>query len=474
MFESSRHDADPPPFLLANNLRLSRLNLPVMKRIIHPCLLLFCLCGFVSPALGQGTAAPACNVAPCTPATGPTHFWTQNDLTGNWGGFRDLLENHGVCFSPVYTGEIFGNPSGGARQGVISDGLFNLTLALNLDTLSNGAIKDTTFQVNALYIYGPSLSGQDVGDFSNTSSIAAYNSLRLDELWVQKLFWDKKLSLKVGNMAVDNEYFQSASASLFIGATFGAFTLFANNIANPPAYPVASPGVRLEFFPTSRCYVMCGVYGQDDNSNPATNNQNGTRFALDGGSGMLVMSEADFLLNQGPKDKGLQGAYRIGSFVDTGNHTTFASQAQFANGTGPLQSTGTNYGIYGVMDQQIYAHDCQSLNLFVRSGGAPSNTNFVDYYAEGGFNFTGFIPGRDTDVGGIAVARSHVSDDYGASQILQGNPPSSAETVIEATYKVQLAPWWSVQPDVQYIVTPSGVVGSRNATVLGLRTMVAF
>jgi porin len=232
--------------------------------------------------------------------------------------------------------------------------------------------------------------------------------------------------------------------------------------------------MRLEFNPTSQFYVMGGVYGLDGHSNQATNNQSGTRFALDGGSGMLVLSEAGFLLNQGPNDKGLQGTYRIGSFVDTGNHTTFASQAQFANGTGPLQSTGTNYGIYGVMDQQIYTCDSKAVSFFVRSGGAPSDTNFVDYYADGGFNFTGFIPGRDNDVGGIAVARSHVSDDYGASQILRGNPPSSAETVIEATYKVQLAPWWSVQPDVQYIVTPSGVAGSRNATVLGLRTSVAF
>jgi porin len=291
---------------------------------------------------------------------------------------------------------------------------------------------------------------------------------------VQKLFWDKKLSLKIGNMAVDNEYFQSTSASLFINGTFGAFTFIANNVANAPVYPLAAPGVRLQFLPTDQTYVMAGVYGKDDNSNQATNNQNGIRFALDSTSGTLIMSEAGFLLNQGPKDKGLQGSYRIGSWVDTGNHTTSISQAQFASGTGPLQSTGTNFGVYGVLDQQIYAQDSRIISFFARGGDAPANTNFVDYYIESGFNFTGFIPGRDNDVGGIAMAHSHVSDDYSESQILQGNPPSTAETVIEATYKVQLAPWWSVQPDVQYIVTPSGVQGSRNATVLGVRTNVSF
>lgn len=411
---------------------------------------------------------------PAAPIAAPTDIWTQNYLTGNWGGFRGKLKNHGISLTPILTAEVFGNPSGGVRQGVITDGLLNTALDIDFDLLTNGAVKDFTFHAEAEYIYGTSLSAQYVGDFSDTSDIAAYNTLRLDELWLQKLFWDKKLSLKVGNMAVDDEYFQSSSAALFVNGTFGAFTLIANNVINAPVYPVASPGVRLQFLPTAQTYVMAGVYGLDNTSNQATNNQNGLRFALNSSSGMLVMSEVGFLLNQGPKDNGLQGTYRIGSWIDTGNHTTFASQANFANGTGPLQSSGTNYGVYGVLDQQIYTQDSQIISLFVRSGGAPSNTNFVDYYVEGGFNFTGFIPGRDNDVGGIAVARSHVSDDYSASQVSQGNPPSSAETVIEGTYKVQLAPWWSVQPDVQYIVTPSGVQGSKNATVLGLRSTVNF
>ncbi len=69
---------------------------------------------------------------------------------------------------------------------------------------------------------------------------------------------------------------------------------------------------------------------------------------------------------------------------------------------------------------------------------------------------------------------SHVSDDFSASQEAQDLPGSTAETVLEATYKYQVAPWWSIQPDFQYIITPSGVAGSHNATVLGLRMSVAF
>jgi porin len=436
--------------------------------------------GQVAPVTAEQQGLP---VLPTTtqPSTTPAglsgeglSFWDQQYLTGDWGGFRDTLLNNGVALSPVWIGELFGDASGGVRRGVISDGLFNVALDLDLDRLTHGGVDGLLIHANMLYVYGTSLSQKYTGDFSNTSNIAAYNSVRLQELWVQKSFWEKRLSLKVGNIAVDNEFFQSSSAALFINGTFGAFTFIASNVPNAPVYPVASPGVRVQFLPTSKFYAMAGVYGLDQFSDPAVNNQNGTRFAFDKNSGVLVMSEAGYLLNQSPNDRGLQGTYRIGSWLDTGNATTFESQGALANGTGPLEGAGANYGIYGVMDQQIYSHGGQTVSMFVRSGGAPSNTNFVDYYVDGGFNFTGFVPGRDSDVAGLAVARSHVSDSFSDSQVAQGSLPSSAETVVEATYKAQIAPWWSVQPDFQYIFTPSGVQGSRDAVVLGVRSSVAF
>jgi porin len=237
---------------------------------------------------------------------------------------------------------------------------------------------------------------------------------------------------------------------------------------------VASPGIRLFVQPVSKFYLRAAVFGMDSGSDPAGDNDHGTHFHINDSDGALMMYEMGFLVNQSPNDRGLQGTYRLGSFVHTENSTTFASQADAANGTGNLQSAGANYGVYGVMDQQIYAHGEEGISMFVRAGGAPSNTNFVDYYVDGGFNFTGFVPGRFQDVAGLAIARSHVSTDLSDSQIDQGELPLTAETVIEATYKYQVAPWWSIQPDFQYIITPSAVQYSHNATVLGVRMNVAF
>jgi len=54
--------------------------------------------------------------------------------------------------------------------------------------------------------------------------------------------------------------------------------------------------------------------------------------------------------------------------------------------------------------------------------------------------------------------------------------------VFELTYKARLAPWWTLQPDLQYIVHPGGNVPDPDdadqsigdSFLIGLRTTVTF
>jgi len=52
--------------------------------------------------------------------------------------------------------------------------------------------------------------------------------------------------------------------------------------------------------------------------------------------------------------------------------------------------------------------------------------------------------------------------------------PWGHETVFEAPYKITLTPWWSLQPDVQYVLHPGGSTEIPNALVLGLRIDLLF
>jgi carbohydrate-selective porin OprB len=68
----------------------------------------------------------------------------------------------------------------------------------------------------------------------------------------------------------------------------------------------------------------------------------------------------------------------------------------------------------------------------------------------------GTLPCRDDDVIGVGVAYT---------ELFQGG--TNRETVTEVFYKAQLNPRLSLQPDLQYIGTPSGIF--RDSLAVGLR-----
>ncbi len=406
---------------------------------------------------------------------GPRSLFLQERALGDLAGLRGELRQMGIAFSPSYIGEVMGNPTGGNAQGITNDGVFNVPLDLDLQSLSGGWFKNLSLHINGLWLHGQGLSVRKVGDFSNTSNIAGYNTVRLQELWLEQAFWRQRASLRIGLLAADAEFFNTSNGALFLNATFGAFTLVGANLPDPPLFPVAAPGMRIAVHPVPSFIFHAGVYGGGSGGSQDQNNH-GTNFNLRSRDGALIFAEVQYLLNQSPGDRGLPGTYQVGSFVHTGStdFPTFESQTRATLGTGSIHYREADYGVYGVIDQDFLNSSGHTISSFLRVGGSPADANFVDFYVDGGFNFKGFLPHRATDVAGIALAYSSVSNDYSRRQRALGGRGSSAETVFEATYKVQIAPWWSVQPDLQYVFNPSGVDGSHDALVLGVRTAVVF
>ena len=199
-------------------------------------------------------------------------------------------------------------------------------------------------------------------------------------------------------------------------------------------------------------------------------NKNGTDFHLARGDGALIFSEAQFTPLPDADDKTLGGILKLGGFLHTKRTQTWDAQLNGDNSGGSV-----NYGFYGVAEQDLFKRDGKRVTGFLRGGGAPGHHNVIGWYFDTGFNFTGFLPGRDNDVAGIAFARSSFSrsfSDY--QQAANATDSFNAEMVIEATYRAQLTPWWMLQPDLQIILTPGGERNSGNAVVLGLRTAILF
>jgi porin len=391
----------------------------------------------------------------------PETFWRENTLLDDYGGWRSLMGQYGIELLPVYVGEVMGNPSGGQKQGTIYDSSLNLPLTVSLDKLFNGWNGGKMF-ANVVWIAGRSLSADYVGDISDTSNISGDDTVRVQELWYEQAFWQERATLRAGLLEADAEFFTSDTASLFISGTFGAFTLAGVNLPNPPFYPMAAPAVRFRIEPTPRFYFQTGVFKA--NSGTQEENRNGLDYDFNGDDGVLVFSEIGCRINQDKGELGLSGTYKLGAFVDTANFHNLNTRA----------SEGPDYGIYAVADQTLYRQGSRHISFFTRGGGAPSDINTVNWYFDAGFNFAGFIPGRPDDTVGAAVARSWFSPDFQGTPSSGSTPPFSAETVVEATWRIRVTPWWTLQPDFQYIFNPGGAEKTSDATVIGLRTTIVF
>jgi porin len=122
----------------------------------------------------------------------------------------------------------------------------------------------------------------------------------------------------------------------------------------------------------------------------------------------------------------------------------------------------------------------QGLTVFGVFVYAHPDTALLQFYWEAGLLYLGTFRGRDRDSIGLAVNQSRLSNALIAAQNMRNlvMPGSvnvqSAESDIELNYRAQLTPWFSLMPNIQYVVRPNAVTTIPNAFVLGLQVLVTF
>jgi porin len=441
-----------------------------------------------------GPAAPPASAPAALSAASPTDLWDRSTLLGDIGGLRPALEKYGVTSGLTETSEVLGNPTGGRAQGAIYEGATQMTLGVDLATAIG--LPGASLDVSAFQIHGRGLSGNDVDNLNTVSGIEADRATRLFELWYQQNFWGDKVDLRIGQQSADQEFLLTQYGSVFINASFGWPTLPGTDLpSGGPAYPLATPAVRLKLRPTDALTALLGVY----NGNPAGNglgdpqlrDASGTNFDTD--DGVFVIGETQYSINQGDDAAGLPGTYKLGAWYnsDSGENPYYEDGGIPPGGPLPGQpgAFSGDYGVYAGMDQLVYrpagAKDAGA-GVFARVMGAPGERNEVDFCADGGVSYKGAF-GRDDDTIGLGVGWARIGDGARAGDAAFAAtaggfyPIRSSESVLELTYQAQLTPWWVVQPDFQYIfnpgggiLDPSGTYVLGDAAVLGVRTVITF
>lgn len=454
---------------------------------------------WVQPAMAQAVATDQAS------SRAPTDFWERSNLLGDIGGLRPALQNVGVTFNLQEIEEMLGNVTGGVHTGADYDGL--TAVSLNLDTSKAFQWSGGTFNVSALQIHGRDLSTDNLATLQTASGIEASRATRLWELWYQQAFWGGKADVKLGQQSVDQEFIVSQYSGLFVNTMMGWPMLpSADLFGGGPAYPLSSPGVRLRSQPTDTITVLAGVFDDNPPGGPFNDDSqlrgaeaSGTKFNLGGGA--LWIGELQYAANASPaKDCGslacgLPGTYKIGGWYDSGSlldqrfDTNGVSLASSASNGLSMRHRG-NFSAYGVIDQMVWREPggLRSISVFVRAMGAPADRNLIDASLNAGISLKAPLPRRNNDTVGIGYGWAHVSGQ--ASALDQDTahftgtpfPVRSAEHFVEVTYQYQVAPWWQLQPDFQYVINPGGGIQNPQHTsqivgdeaIFGLRTMITF
>ncbi|MDX1950810.1 MAG: carbohydrate porin [Verrucomicrobiota bacterium] len=402
----------------------------------------------------------------------------RDHLTGDWNGMRTRLVEQGIHLSAGYTGEVISNLEGGMRRGAIYEGIFELGVELDFEKLGfwDGAL----LKFSAINLHGASPTAKLVGDFFAVSSIDAYDSFRLYELWYEQNFFEDQFSLRLGNLLADDEFAGTENGGVMMNAAFGwpAF-ISANTVNTGPAFFVTAPGARLRYQPAKSVYIQAALFDGDSfddaNGNPRTTRY-GTHWELNSGQGVFAISEAGFGWNSEDAYPGILKLGVWGHSADfSDNYLDEAGIPIAISGGNPRIHEG-NYGGYLVAEQKLYAEtEAEGLGAWGRVGASPPDRGFFEYSFDFGLNYTGLLPGREEDILATGFVYARISKDIVASERLSGmNPLSDYEAGWEITYMLQVSKWLSVQPDLQIIFHPGGSSALDNAIVAGVRFNLVF
>ncbi len=411
---------------------------------------------------------------------------------GDPHGVRKWLAQRGITFAVNYTVEALNNLSGGVQRGGLYEGKLEGIVAADLEKLAGW--RGLSFFANAFQIHGePGLRDRHFESLITISNIEAVPSSRLSELWLEQKLFDERFSIRFGQLAADAEFFVSNYSRMFISSDWPTIT-GANLPSGGPAYPLATPGVRLRFEPNPNWTGLIGLFNGDP-GNQATVNRTGTNFRLN--DPPLLMGELQYRYNQDDNSSGLAGTLRLGGWHHFGKFEDLRfddiglSLANLFSSGNPRLLRGTS-GIYGIIDQQIYrpeGGDAESgISVFSRISAAPSDRNLVDFFLDAGIVFSGMLPGRPDDKFGASFIYARMSDHARAldrDTIVftgVGQPLRDFETVIELSYQAVVRPGWSLQPVFQYVIHPGGNVPDpifpslavRSGPLLGMRSTISY
>jgi porin len=357
--------------------------------------------------------------------------WLDGDhLTGDWGGTRDKLEDHGVTIEAVYTAEAFSDIGHGSTV------LGHVDAALTLDTKKLELWPGGTFYVLGQNNHGTGID-ERVGSaqaISNLEVAPNQSYTQLSELFYEQHLHDDDISIRIGKQDANRDFGTPRYGGNFLNNNSG---MFPNSPL--PSYPANGLGAVVAVQATSFLLARAAIY----EASPQIGGF-GLDTAFKDGAGYTLVGGVAATHHYGPEGRH-DGTTSLGVWHETGEFDEI--------GVAMPRTFDTNDGFFIQHDEHIYSHpddpkDATGLTVILRFSWARPDRSITARYAGGTAAWHGLRSRNDTV--GIGVGYFTLGEQTG------GTPGSGSELYVELTYKLRLTKFISFQEDIELYRHPGG------------------
>ena len=352
-----------------------------------------------------------------------------------------------------YKGELFSDISGGNEKKSTFINYFDLVFNLSSENL--GGWNGTELKAS---IFG--LRGNDINEYAETSqgisNIAAPNTLKLYELWLEQNLFNNRFSLLFGLLDLNSEFDSIISSGIFINPSQGIGSDFSQTgVSGPSIYPSTSFAVRFKYKFSPFIKVKTSAF----NAVP--------EHFFNKHDGLLIVTEIDYS-NTDDENYKNYFSFELGSWYYTGKFTDLNSADIMGK---PDYVTG-NYGIYFSAEKSFFKtsqNEIKGLEAFIRYGITDKSVNKIFSYLGAGIVYTGLLHGRKNDKIGLAISRVDNNPKYLSQMHKENKYIRSYEQIIELTYLCCLSEYLAIQPNIQLVLNPAFCKHNNYALLSGLR-----
>lgn len=355
-----------------------------------------------------------------------------------------------LSLGATYIGEDWHNTRGGLARG--SRYVDMLVLTAGADTGAAFGHPGGTFFAS-VFIHHNS-AAELAGETQTLSNIDFDDGQQVFEAWYEQAVGDAGASLKFGLYDLNSEFDHIDAAGLFINSNFGIGVDFSQSGVNGPSVaPLSALALRGRWQPHPEWQLLGAVLDAVPGEAGGSNRHN--RIELDAREGALLAAEVVHAR---------EGGARLGAGA-----WHYSERFERLLPGAPARSQG----VYVHAEAPLATRGAHAWTGFARVGYATPAVNPVELGAEAGVVMEGPLWHADDQLG-LAVATARNGRPWRDAQALAGAATDRAETFVELTWQTRLAPWLSLQPDLQYFINPGSDPARRNALFAGLRIKLEY